>query len=99
MAGPRQYVPRIRKSPLLAAAHDAQWRELGARYDARLTTAFYEQDEERRSAMLAVIEQQESAERAALAARQQIEAEADFEEQKELAALQADKPVRPVPEL
>jgi len=80
-AGGKNILPKISKSPTLAAAHAAQWQELSARYAARRLGAMNEPDEATRDAILAAIDRQEVAEQAALAAKQEDETNADINSQ------------------
>jgi hypothetical protein len=96
-SGEKSAMPTISKSPLLAAAHATQWKELSARYAVRKQAARHEHNESTRDAMLAALDAEESAERIALAIRQQAESEADISAQSQNAAMQIEPIRSPTP--
>jgi hypothetical protein len=89
-SGNSSTAPSIKKSLWLAALHTMQWQELSSRYAGRRTAVQNEPDDAKRESMLAAIEQEETSENASLAAKQQIETDADLAAQKEATARQQE---------
>ncbi len=90
--GNKPSAPSIRKSYELATMHSAQWMGLTARYAAKRAAAAQEPDEAKREMMFLAIEQEEEAERASLAARQQLETDSEMAAQIQEAVRQEASP-------